>query len=188
MRTEIEIKARLQKPEVIEGMVKERGEFVREFEKRDTYFRCRRGDGRETDIRIRVDDDKKTCTFKDRKTITGVEKNQEQEFEISDARSMALLLIRLGGHEILRKVKEGREYRLNSLTVEISEIEGLGFFIEVEKLLKDPAPDEYEGTEREIAELLQDLGIRRDDWEERTYMEMFGIDRAAGDYGDDTES
>jgi predicted adenylyl cyclase CyaB len=182
MQTEIEIKARLTDPEAVEEKVKTMGEFVRDYTKRDTYFRCPKAGGGETDVRIRVDGDKKKCTFKDRKTVGGVEKNREHEFAVSDARSMAALLLRLGGKEILRKVKEGREYKVGELSVQFNRIEELGTFIEVEQLLSDPAPREYQEAEDRIAAFLRELGIGPESYEDRTYMELFGIGRISGDY------
>ncbi|MFP4382800.1 MAG: class IV adenylate cyclase [Spirochaetia bacterium] len=182
MRTEIEIKARLTDPESIEEKVKTMGSFVRAYTKRDTYFRCPKAGGGETDVRIRVDGDKRKCTFKDRKTVGGVEKNREHEFTISDVRSMAALLLRLGGKEILRKVKKGREYQVGELSVQFNHIEELGTFIEVEQLLSDPAPRDYREAEENIASFLRELGIGPEDYEERTYMELSGIGRISGDY------
>jgi adenylate cyclase class 2 len=79
--------------------------------------------------------------FKRKEVRDGIEVNDEREFEVSDAAVFGELLSRLGLAVWIRKRKTGEAWTWGGITIELSEIEGLGFFAELEILAdKDDLP------------------------------------------------
>ncbi len=147
MQLEIEMKAWVHNPAMVTTRLQELGAiFIRHYHKEDCYYRTAAPPGQS--VRIRVDDQEALVTFKDRQLINGLEVNDEHEFTVSDATIMAELLERLGAGLYVKKVKTGSAWRLGDLLVEISEIQGLGLFIELERIVE--VPDFGSTTDREI--------------------------------------
>ncbi|MCL5435800.1 MAG: class IV adenylate cyclase [Patescibacteria group bacterium] len=62
---------------------------------------------------------------------------QEHEVEISDADEMEKILKFSGYYEIVRFTKRRRKCKIDGYTICLDEVEGLGDFIEIEKLFPD---------------------------------------------------
>ena len=174
MSYEIEVKAWVKEPQAVRGSLDQEASFLRHFEKNDVYFE---GEATYADqpvtVRIREDDGKSLCTFKERRTVDGVEHNREWEFAVGNAEAMETLLLRLGLPELVRKRKLGASYRYDDLLVELSEVEGLGHFIEVEKLV-DTSADEATQAEAkaQVRRVISHFGIPDDAVEGRPYTEL----------------
>jgi adenylate cyclase class 2 len=109
----------------------------------------------------------------------GIEVNDEREFEVSDAEVFGELLSRLGLSVWIRKRKIGEAWTANGVTIELSEIEGLGFFAELEILADvDDAATIAEARKRLLA-TLERIGIDQSKIEPRYYTEMLAA-RAPG--------
>ncbi|MDR1099188.1 MAG: hypothetical protein LBL28_01780 [Treponema sp.] len=115
-------------------------------------------------------------TYKFREIQDGIEINDEREFEVSDAACLEDLLRRLGLAPDIVKNKRGWAWYCGEkdkpLRAELSDVEGLGWYLELEILA--PA-----GTEKTLAEgrerlfsILAQLEIPRDRIEIRPYTEM----------------
>ena len=181
MGYEIEVKAWVSDPTTLEEQLEERGTFLRRFEKNDVYFE---GQATYADqpmtVRIREDGEKSVCTFKERRTVDGVEHNREWEFSIGDPSAMETLLIRLGLPEFVRKRKSGVAYRLDELLVELSEVEGLGHFVEIEILVDSSADESVQGRSRQrVQEALASLGIPDSAIESKPYTTLL-LERGRG--------
>jgi adenylate cyclase class 2 len=172
MSIEVEIKAWVRNAAHVDAKLREVCRPLREYLKEDVYFRGPGLDGKHRDVRIRHDDEEAICTFKDKSLRNGLEVNDETEFIVSDAEGLRKLLLALGCEEFLRKVKRGRAYSYENLTVEVSDVEGLGRFIEVERILPDR--EEVAETEKEIRKFLHTVGIENGDIEPRPYLVMLG--------------
>ncbi|MFP4301647.1 MAG: class IV adenylate cyclase [Alkalispirochaetaceae bacterium] len=181
MSYEIEVKAWVADPATLEERLEERGTFVRHFEKNDVYFegRATYGDQPIT-VRIREEGEKSVCTFKERRTLDGVEHNREWEFSIGDPFALETLLLRLGLPEFLRKRKTGVAYRLDDLLVELSEVEGLGHFVEVEILVDSSADEATQSrSKRRVREALASLGVPDSAIESKPYTQLL-VERRRG--------
>lgn len=181
MSYEIEVKAWVSDPAALEEQLEGRGTFVRHFEKNDVYFegQATYGDQPIT-VRIREDGEKSVCTFKERQTVDGVEHNREWEFSIGDPLALETLLLRLGLPEFVRKRKTGVAYRLDDLLVELSEVEGLGHFVEVEILVESSAGEEMQSRSKQrVREALTSLGIPDSAIESKPYTKLL-VERGRG--------
>lgn len=174
MSYEIEVKAWVSDPAALEEKLEERGTFLRHFEKNDVYFEgeATYGDQPLT-VRIREDGDKSVCTFKERQIVDGIEHNREWEFAIGDPVAMETLLLRLGLPEFVRKRKTGVAYRLEDLLVELSEVEGLGHFVEVEILVDSSAEEAVQARAKQrVRETLNSLGVPESAIEPKQYTKL----------------
>ncbi len=181
MSYEIEVKAWVSDPAALEEQLEGRGTFVRHFEKNDVYFegQATYGDQPIT-VRIREDGEESLCTFKERQTVDGVEHNREWEFSIGDPLALETLLLRLGLPEFVRKRKTGVAYRLDDLLVELSEVEGLGHFVEVEILVESSAGEEMQSRSKQrVREALTSLGIPDSAIESKPYTKLL-VERGRG--------
>ncbi len=178
MAIEVELKAWVSDPDALRARLDRRYSFVREYVKEDVYFAGEESarDGR-SDVRLRRDGDRSICTFKDKRIEKGVEFNEEHEFDVTDGDAFHELLRRLGCLERIRKTKIGRQYKAGDTIVELSELVGLGWFVEIERVLDDES--ESQAAELSVREVLSELDIPTTAIECRTYTEMLAekVDR-----------
>ena len=174
MSYEIEVKAWVSDPAGLEEQLQERGTFLRHFEKNDVYFEGEATyGGQPLTVRIREDGEKSLCTFKERQILDGVEHNREWEFTIGDPLAMETLLLRLGLPEFVRKRKTGVAYHLEDLLVELSEVEGLGHFVEIEILVDSSAEEAVQvRAKQRVRETLTSLGIPESAIESKQYTKL----------------
>ena len=174
MSYEIEVKAWVEDPVALQKQLDRSATFLRHFEKNDVYFegQATYGDQPIT-VRIRQDDEKSVCTFKERQTVNGIEHNREWEFSISDSFAMETLLRRLGLPEYIRKRKSGVAYRYDELLVELSEVEGLGHFVEVEIIVDSRAGETAQSAAKEkVHSAILALGVSESAIEGRPYTDL----------------
>ena len=145
------------------------GEF-KEFVKEDLYFK------KDDFIRIRCDDKTLLITKKIKnKTEQGYEINNEDEltFTTDFKESFIKLLNFLGYKESFRKLKKGRMWHKENLTVEIVYVEKLGWFIELEILLKDEAKaEEIKESWLKLENIKRSLGLDDSNLESKNYSEL----------------
>ena len=171
MAFEVELKAWVSEPDRLRERLDRRYSFVREYVKEDVYFaRNTHGSDGRGDVRLRRDGTRSICTFKDKRIENGVEFNDEHEFDVSDGHAFRELLHRLGCRERIQKTKIGRQYAVGDTVVELSELVGLGWFVEIEHVLADDA--ESQTAERRVRAVLSELEIPVSAIESRTYTEM----------------
>ena len=152
--------------------------------KEDTYF-CRQGG--DALFRMRLEQTGKSFasmhgslvfTYKNKAIRDGIEVNEEVEFSSpSDQGPYALQFFLSMGYEVyITKTKRGFIYtysvvpELPLLTVELVEVIGLGWFIEMEFVLEDKS---LIGQARDnLLLVLDSLGIGRSDIEDQYYMHL----------------
>ena len=168
----MEIKAWVRRPGITLALIDRLCVFRKEYLKEDVYFRTPEMDIGRRDLRVRRENETWICTRKEKTIRDGLEVNDEREFTLSDGPSLMELLEGLGCREFFRKTKKGRSYSYGDLTVEVSEVAGLGLFVEVEKVADSASPEEIARTEEEIRRFLAEAGVLPEDIESRSYAVM----------------
>ncbi len=153
---EIELKAWVTDPDGLRAQLSQRWGSGGPYDKQDTYYRAPPAAGA-FEFRIRRTGEEAVCTRKEKHIEDGLEINREFEFAVRDAEALTDLVLRLGCTEFARKRKHGQRFAVDGLTVELSDVTGLGWFVEIEALVSDET--ERPTVEARIRGLLADLGI-----------------------------
>ncbi len=95
------------------------------------------------------------------------EEFEEIEVEVSDFEKTLQILKRLGFEEDVWVRKRRLVYRLDGVTFELSEVEGLGAFLDIEVI-----SDDVDEAKRKIWEMAGRMGLSEDDVEPRLYQEL----------------
>ncbi|MDR3192922.1 MAG: class IV adenylate cyclase [Treponema sp.] len=202
MGLEIELKAWVEDPEALKKSLDTWGEHEKAYEKSDTYWlpagKPALGPGNEapsgefpprgkippSGIRVRREQsagrdgkssERTLITYKIRELAGEVEVNEEREFEVKDESAFEDLLVLLNLEPRIRKKKKGWAWNCGGsppVLAELSHVENLGWFIELE-IISGKADGEIVKGERErLLALLDKLGIPRDRIETRPYTLM----------------
>lgn len=184
MPTEIELKARVTDPDKLRIILSNLAVFDRTFEKSDVYYTMSSQDPAQTSeygVRIRkeasihasgLSRDTTFITQKSREIRGDIEINDENEFEVSSGSAFLRFLLHLGFREKNRKKKNGHAFLYEGMTVELTNVDGLGWFIEAEIII--PGNDEAkinESRER-LKSFLEKIGIPETSLETRSYSSM----------------
>ncbi len=165
---EIEIKSRCNDLARLERLVIEKGGVAREKRREtDLYFNHPSRDFASTDeaFRVRSAGGYHAVTYKGPKMPGRSKTRYEAEVEVGDPALMKEVLLRLGFREVSAVVKERALYGLGDISVCLDRVEGVGDFVELEKLGED-----RESIEKELFALAEELGLR--EFERRSYLEM----------------
>ncbi len=172
MGVEVELKARIADTEALRERLAELGSFIRRYHKEDWYFGFG-DDPEEARYRLRRDDERWLCTFKQKKILDGIEENRETEFSVSDGEAFRLFLYSLGLRCLVTKQKEGESWLVDGVTVELSRVNELGYFVELEVVLTDDATDsDISAARSRLVALLDRMDVSPAAIETRTYTEM----------------
>ncbi len=177
MATEVEMKAWIDDPEALHRRLRGGCSEIRSFFKSDTYFVAPvpRAENRALppqEFRIRNDDGRLICTFKEKEIVDGMETNREVEFTVSDEAAFSELAERIGCRVFVRKQKRGTLYSCGGLGAELSDVEGLGTFLEVEKVIEDDDPAAIAAAQSDVRAFFVALGIPQDRIEPRPYNDI----------------
>lgn len=118
-------------------------------------------------LRIRNSNGKHILTLK--KQLGTENENIEHELAIDnpeEANEMAKLL---GFHEVLTVSKQRIKCKYQDMEICLDEIEGLGSFVEAEKMTDE---DDTQKVRKELFEFLKTLGIREEDEVQKGYATM----------------
>lgn len=181
--TEIEIKARVADPAKTENAIRAFASFERETIKRDEYWGLDGPEGREgptgsfMKVRVRDEDGVSTVTYKRKETRGDIEVNDEREFSVSDRSALECLLADIGFAIYIKKEKATKSFRCRAgdgtpVTIELSLIAGLGWFVELEILADEPNEGTIARAEAALRETLAKCGIPESAIERRFYTEM----------------
>jgi adenylate cyclase class 2 len=187
MATEIELKAHVHDAGSLKKILFSRGIFERAYIKEDSYWVSPEGKLLK-ELRIRKDreiegeipkNERFIVTYKAKRLESGVEINDEREFLIDNTEAFEELLRRLGFKPGIRKRKEGWAFRFPGtaaaeipVTAELSELEGLGWFIELEIIAEDESRETVDTGRKRLLSLLESLGSGEDQIEDRYYSDM----------------
>ncbi|MFO8042415.1 MAG: class IV adenylate cyclase [Alkalispirochaeta sp.] len=172
MAVEVELKAWVTNPDELRERLRQLGTPQRRYVKEDRYF----GTGstpEDARYRLRFDDNRWTCTFKKKEIHDGIEENHETEFDVSDADAFEYFLASLGLQCIITKRKEGESFRVDGVLAELSYVDHVGWFVELEVILSDETqPNAVADARAALMQLLQRLGLTADSLESRSYNRM----------------
>jgi len=179
MACEIELKARIDEEEVADILdrVPIFADFVSETVKEDRYYApgdLSLGDADFRDprlFRIRVVGGESVVTLKRKSIECGIEVSEEIEFAVGSAAEFEKFADAIGYRFLIGKRKRSRIHKRGALTIEINEVDGLGFFCEIEFLRPDDEPD-IAGCKSRLLEILAELGIPEDAIEGRPYNDL----------------
>ncbi|NJE84418.1 class IV adenylate cyclase [Thermococcus sp. CX2] len=162
---EIEIKFRVEFNKTKAAIESLGAVFVREEIQEDLYFSLSLPEL----LRIRriVNLGRAFLTYKRIEDPGKNEEFDEIEVEISDFEKMREILKRLGFEEDIWVRKRRLVYRLNDVTFELSEVEGLGAFLDIEVM-----SDDVSYAKKRIWDIARRLGLRKEDVEPRLYQEL----------------
>ena len=193
MPIEIELKARVNKPEELKIRLSKLGSLHCTFEKDDVYWAFPDDAG----VKLRVRHESKTnargktskavlVTCKTREIREGIEINEEKELSISDIGTFEDILKYLGLEPGIRKKKLGSAWKCHAggesapILAELSEVKGLGnglsnclgYFIELEIISGVRDEQNMAKNRKLLLDLLEKLDIPREMIEARPYTEM----------------
>ncbi|OQY39474.1 MAG: hypothetical protein B6229_03725, partial [Spirochaetaceae bacterium 4572_7] len=124
----------------------------------------------EKDIRLRGVGDKFIVTYKERSHQDKVEVNIEKEFSVDDSKSFLYVMENLGYVPYIRKNKKGYWFKSGEINIELSHVENLGDFIEIEYIADSDT--DIDDVKVKIFAILDNIGIDRSKIEDRFYVEM----------------
>lgn len=190
MPIEIELKAWLDDHEQVKKRLFSLGRFARSFEKNDTYWLPTQNDNSGMSIPfsgLRVRRERSTgsgdveqrafmVTTKKKRIMGKIEVNDEREFAVSSADFFEDMLCDLGLSKAMQKKKSGWDWQIPTETkgrqpinVEISMVNDLGWFLEIELFAKDDSEQSIEEGRGELFSLLAKLEVPEEKIETRPY-------------------
>jgi adenylate cyclase class 2 len=189
MATEIELKAWVENEERLRRRLSTLGDYTGSYEKEDLYWfpgpagGSIGGSGGLPPSGVRVRREVRTgpggqkrriilVTCKNKEVREGIEVNEEEEFRVSGGRAFGVFLSRLGLVPAKKKRKRGWSWTAGDIQAELSQVEGLGWFIELEIL--EPREDEerVRAARERLFAFLAKTGIPESAVETRYYTEM----------------
>jgi adenylate cyclase class 2 len=118
-------------------------------------------------LRIRENNNEVIFTLK--KRLPGKFESLEYETKIDSKENMAQALLLMGFHEAVRINKTRIKAKFKDFEICLDDVEELGEFIEIERLM----PDDYNGNlDEELYGFLESLGVSREDVTLRKLDEM----------------
>ena len=171
MSLEIEVKAWVDEPKEIESALRRFYGDPRPVLKEDIYYTADGRFPRLERIRLRHSGEDWILTFKDKNLEGETEINREYETMIGSFEVLDELLKRFGCRYLVDKKKRGLLFQWGVLTIELVEVDGLGTFLEVERVGEQ---DELEIKEARDAVLgvIDRVGLDRGRIELRDYTQM----------------
>jgi adenylate cyclase class 2 len=112
-------------------------------------------------------------TYKTRERRGDIDVNLENEFEVTDAIPFERLLTRCGLQKKgVNKIKKGRYFVVDGINSELTFVEKLGWFLELEIIACDDALNTTNEATKRIYDLFTKVGITKNQYEPRYYTEM----------------
>jgi predicted adenylyl cyclase CyaB len=186
MSIEIEIKAWADDPESVKKNIDSFAQFSGTYEKSDAYWIVTDdmkifAPELKSGVRIRKESFTKSdgeqyfvtrVCFKKKEVRTDMEVNIEKEFDITDTATFAELLSNLGLVKGFMKHKKGFSWNYENITIELSEIEHLAWFCELEIIAENDDEEFVAACRNRLYEVLQKTGIDVSKVETRYYTDM----------------
>jgi adenylate cyclase class 2 len=183
MAIEIELKAWVDNTQDIKSKLSEAAVYRGSFEKNDVYYFPDSQFTASEDYGVRIRNEAFTdssgitkeatiVTYKIKELRGKIEVNEENEFDVSSGTAFEKFLKHQGFREKVRKHKKGDSYDYNGMTIELTEVEGLGWFIELEILIIERDNEKIEKERDRLLVFLDKLGIPQESIEGRSYTSM----------------
>ena len=189
MAREIELKAKIPDPKEIIKKISAFAVFLGNFEREDSYWYPEKHDHgygvrvrKEKFQNVRGESAQKTCiTWKKKEVRGNIEHNDENEFEVSSAPVFEEFMIHLGYKPGNFKHKKGSSFKYGNMTIEVTEVEKLGWFIELELLFPQKEGETEIAAPEQLLLILDKLGIKRDSIESRPYTQLILLNNPGPD-------
>jgi adenylate cyclase class 2 len=186
MAREIELKAWVNDEKSLKERLSALGDYTGSYEKEDAYWfpaAAPGGSGGLPPSGVRVRTETKTgpggkkrrtilVTCKSKELREGIEVNDEREFRVSGGGAFGDFLSRLGLVPVKKKRKKGWSWTAEGIHAELSLVEGLGWFIELEILETGDDEERVRAARERLFALLAKTGIPESAVETRYYTEM----------------
>lgn len=164
---EIEIKARIENKDSLFDMLRKKGvELSEPATQRDQVFGLPNVDGGDDTngapwlrIRTEIKGGKTTQIFTLKKSITNQMDSIEHETEIHDPVELAAIIGHLGFTPYSDLTKTRQKAKMDDIELCVDTVDGLGDFIEAEKLTEDDA--DYDIVAAELWQILEGFGVER---------------------------
>ncbi|HUT82025.1 MAG TPA: class IV adenylate cyclase [Candidatus Bathyarchaeia archaeon] len=173
MTTEVEVKLAINDPEELEYSLVEKGAQLEEIViQRDHYYVHPTRDFGKTDeaLRIREEGEKFYLTYKGPKIDSKSKTREEIETEISDYIQMNKILEKMGFQKAIIIIKERKIYKFEGVKFCLDQIDALGSFLEVEKVIDDK--EEYIEVQKNLFEKIRLFGLNPEENIRDSYMEL----------------
>ncbi|AAX17221.1 class IV adenylate cyclase [Borrelia hermsii] len=164
---EIELKAFIPKNKLkkILKLANQKFKFIKEEIKNDTYY-----SNTEKIIRIRkFNTSEEIVTFKIQSLENDIEINREIEFKVDQINNFIFFLEEMNFKILYKKIKKSLIYQKGNLNIEINDIENLGFYLEIEKIIYDK--NELSLAKTEIYETIKEFKLQNN-IEKKSYFEL----------------
>ena len=138
-----------------------------EFKKKDTYFHS---PVPHLTIRIRKVNKKNYFNIKYRSSKEGIEINKEWEWELKRSLFFKNLLKKAGLNPYAVKFKKTHLFAWKKINIELNWVKHLGYFLEVEKLVKTEKSTPK--AIQELKDVFKDLGFDDRPFEKKPYLEL----------------
>ena len=179
MATEIELKAHVADHQTLKLLLSEKAEYLGAFEKEDTYWTPVKGSLRtRSEKRILADGNEKSTNYicyKRKEVRDGIEINDELEFEAKPGEIVKEFFREMGLEPWISKRKRGWAYFSKEINAELVEVEGLGWFVELEIIADNDREVCFKEAKNLLLDFLFSLGIEEKHIESRFYTEMLLI-------------
>lgn len=165
---EVEAKVAINKRDFnrLQKELKKTAKFKGKYIKKDEYF----NDIKDAFIRIREENGKPIFGLKNKRLDRGIEANTEIEWHIKDKKKWSQLLNKLDINPFIRKTKNNETYQLDDFMVELNFIPKLGYFLEIERIVK--SKNQIAKAKKELIDMFKKLGYSHKDFEKKYYLEM----------------
>lgn len=172
MAIEVEVKCRVSDFSGLEEQLRHRCGTPAQYDKQDLYFAAA-GQPENPCFRLRSSGNRLEVTCKEKQCRDGFEQNLEYEFAVSDAAQFSGFAAHLGYRPVITKRKQGLRFQADGVSFELSHVEGLGDYLEIEILLPDDASEaQIDAARVRLRRLLGELGFSDADIEPRYYTDL----------------
>lgn len=156
---EVELKVRVPALEPVrENLIQKHAVFKGKVHEHDIYYNAPHRDFGKTDeaVRVRYTDDHAVVTYKGPKIKKfGLKAREELNFAVECGATFETMLDRLGFTKTLEVNKWRESYKLDTASIELDTVDGLGTFTEIEII----AEDENDNPTKKIEALAKEIGV-----------------------------
>ena len=150
----------------LQKQLKKEAGFQGKSLKKDTYY----DDTQKIYLRVREKDKKTLFEIKVKNIVSGVELNTEIGWGIKDKKKWNQLLNKLGIKPAARKTKKTEAYQLNGFNIELNYVNKLGYFLEIERVVK--SKKQIPKAKKELIDMFDKLGYSQKDFEKKYYLDL----------------
>ncbi len=170
---EVEAKVKLNNVEEARRKLKKIVRLIKKEKKSDDYYSLAHSKKYpKKSLRIRKRENHYEINFKQKLSyIKGVHAKIESEFNVSDIKNFLKLIKDFGFKKWLTKYKTSEIYRIkNNFNVELNHVKSLGWFLEIEYLVKNE--NQIPKARKEILEIMKKLNISPNQIRKEGYTKM----------------